>query len=229
MSNAPDPKGFSLRRWSMRKLAAGRSGPAPAADAVAVAAPRHDRAVDATAAGASPATVADPAAISAGAAERSPATAAARETLPALDTLTFDSDYTAFMQPGVDDTQKCGALKKLFSDPRFNVMDGLDVYVGDYSQPDPIDPAIVRTLTQARYIFNPPATRVNAEGWVEDVPDEPALEAVPAAAATLPPPADDVAQADEVPLAPPADPLPVDAAPNAERPARPDEPAGDRS
>ena len=62
------------------------------------------------------------------------------------------------------------ALKKLFSDPRFNVMDGLDVYIGDYSKPDPIDPAIVRTLVQARYIFNPPATRVNAEGYVEDVP-----------------------------------------------------------
>ena len=76
------------------------------------------------------------------------------------------------MQPGVDESVKRGALKKLFSDPRFNVMDGLDVYIDDYSKPDPIDPAIVRTLAHARYIFNPPATRVTAEGYVEDVPEE---------------------------------------------------------
>ena len=91
--------------------------------------------------------------------------------LPALDTLTTDSDYTPFMQPGVDDAVKRGALRKLFRDPRFNVMDGLDVYIDDYSKPDPIEPDLVRKLVQARYIFNPPATRVNAQGFVEDLPD----------------------------------------------------------
>ncbi len=91
--------------------------------------------------------------------------------LPALDALTIDSDYSGFMQPGVDEALKRGALKKLFSDPRFNIMDGLDVYIGDYSKPDPIEPELVRTLVQARYIFNPPATRVNADGFVEDVPE----------------------------------------------------------
>ena len=29
-------------------------------------------------------------------------------------------------------------MKKLFADPHFNVMDGLDIYVGDYTQPDPL-------------------------------------------------------------------------------------------
>jgi hypothetical protein len=100
-------------------------------------------------------------------------TVAEPDALPALDTLTIDSDYSPFMQPGVDDAVKRGALKKLFADPRFNVMDGLDVYIDDYSKPDPIDPAIVRTLVQARYLFNPPATRVNEQGHVEDVADEP--------------------------------------------------------
>ena len=85
--------------------------------------------------------------------------------------VTIDSDYRGFMQPGVDETLKRGALKKLFSDPRFNVMDGLDVYIDDYSKPDPIEPELVRKLAQARYIFNPPATRVNARGFIEDVPD----------------------------------------------------------
>ena len=29
-------------------------------------------------------------------------------------------------------------MKKLFSDPHFNVMDGLDTYIDDYGKPDPI-------------------------------------------------------------------------------------------
>ena len=33
---------------------------------------------------------------------------------------------------------KNAAMKKLFTDPRYNVMDGLDVYIDDYSKPDPI-------------------------------------------------------------------------------------------
>ena len=93
-------------------------------------------------------------------------------SLPSIDSLSIDSDYSPFMQSGVDESLKRGALKKLFSDPRFNVMDGLDVYISDYSKPDPIDPEIVRTLVQARYIFNPPATRVNEQGYVEDVQED---------------------------------------------------------
>ena len=31
-------------------------------------------------------------------------------------------------------------MKKLFSDPHFNVMDGLDTYIDDYGKPDPIPP-----------------------------------------------------------------------------------------
>jgi hypothetical protein len=63
-------------------------------------------------------------------------------------------------------------LKQLFRDPHFNVMDGLDVYIDDYSKPDPIDPDIVRQMVQGRYIFDPPPTRINAQGHVEDVPAE---------------------------------------------------------
>jgi len=45
------------------------------------------------------------------------------------------------------------ALKKLFSDPRFNVMDGLDVYVDDYSKSEPIPPAMLAGLRQAQKIL----------------------------------------------------------------------------
>ena len=53
-------------------------------------------------------------------------------------------------------------------------MDGLDTYIDDYSKPDPIAPDVVARLAQARYIFDPPATRVDESGFVVDVPaDEP--------------------------------------------------------
>ena len=43
--------------------------------------------------------------------------------------------------PGVDASVKNAALKKLFADPHFNVMDGLDTYIDDYGKPDPIPEA----------------------------------------------------------------------------------------
>ena len=43
-------------------------------------------------------------------------------------------------------------MKKLFADPRYNVMDGLDVYIDDYSKPDPIAPAMLRQLASAKFL-----------------------------------------------------------------------------
>ena len=94
------------------------------------------------------------------------------EPLPPIESLTPESDFTAFMKPNVEPALKRAALKTLFADPRFNVMDGLDVYIDDYSKPDPISQEMVRALHHARYIFAPPATRVNEAGFVEDVPEE---------------------------------------------------------
>lgn len=89
--------------------------------------------------------------------------------LPPIESLTIDSDFSPFMQAGVDEAVKREALRKLVRDPRFNVMDGLDVYIDDYSKPSPLEPALARALVQARYVFDPPKTRVTAEGIVEDV------------------------------------------------------------
>jgi hypothetical protein len=44
------------------------------------------------------------------------------------------------MKSEVDPALRRQALRTLFRDPRFNVMDGLDVYIDDYSKPDPIPP-----------------------------------------------------------------------------------------
>ena len=45
-------------------------------------------------------------------------------TLDDVAALTRDSDYTRFVAPDVDPAVKNAALKKLFTDPHFNVMDG---------------------------------------------------------------------------------------------------------
>jgi len=79
-----------------------------------------------------------------------PADASPAPQLPALDSLNFESDFKAFMHSKVEETVKRAALKKLFSDPRFNVMDGLDVYIDDYSKEDPIPEAMLATLEHAR-------------------------------------------------------------------------------
>ena len=58
----------------------------------------------------------------------------------------------------------------MFRDPHFNE-DRFDVYIDDYTR-GPISADVVRTMVQSRYIFDPPKTRVNSHGVVEDVPDE---------------------------------------------------------
>ena len=73
--------------------------------------------------------------------------------LPPLDKLTFDSDYKAFFHPKVGEDTRRAALRKLFSDSRFNVMDGLDVYIDDYSKTEPIPPEMLAGLRQAQNIL----------------------------------------------------------------------------
>ncbi len=78
--------------------------------------------------------------------------------LPALDALTPQADFTPFMQTHVEPAVRRAALKTLFKDPHFNVMDGLDIYIDDYSQPDPIPAAMMQTLYQAQqHVFKTPA------------------------------------------------------------------------
>jgi hypothetical protein len=73
--------------------------------------------------------------------------------LPPLETLDIDSDFKGFLHPKVDAKLRHAALKKLFSDPRFNVMDGLDIYIGDYNKADPIPPEMLQQLAQVQNMF----------------------------------------------------------------------------
>jgi hypothetical protein len=61
----------------------------------------------------------------------------------------FAPDFSAFMNPDVDPAVQQAALKKMFTDPHFNVMDGLDIYIDDYSKPDPLSPGMLERMVQS--------------------------------------------------------------------------------
>jgi len=101
-----------------------------------------------------------PAATPAGAvASGSPASVgpAAPPALPPVDSLTGESDFTPFMAKEVDPELKRSALKTLFRDERFNVMDGLDVYIDDYTKPAPIPPEWYGRMAQLAGLGDVPA------------------------------------------------------------------------
>ncbi|KRB94037.1 DUF3306 domain-containing protein [Noviherbaspirillum sp. Root189] len=76
-------------------------------------------------------------------------------TIEDVATLTSDSDFTPFVARGVDENVRRSAMKKLFTDPHFNVMDGLDVYIEDYNKFDPIPPAMLAALNHAKGLLDP--------------------------------------------------------------------------
>lgn len=158
----PDaPDGF-LSRWSRRKVQA-RGGqaqteppsPSPKAPAALPAA------LGPAAAGATPTLAAPdaaqltpaPSAAEAQGALAGPAAAPSPSrpppTLEDVARLTQDSDYSRFVGKGVDPGVKNAALHKLFADPHFNVMDGLDIYIDDYNRPDPLPAGMLEKMVQS--------------------------------------------------------------------------------
>lgn len=134
-------EGF-FSRWSKRKHEA-------AAAAAPMVPSTPPEAVQPAPAAEGPAVAADPA-----------APAPTLEDVAALDRSA--TDFSRFVAPGVDADVKRAALKKLFSDPQFNVMDGLDTYIGDYNTPDPLPASMLRQMAQAKFL-----------GLFEDDQDEP--------------------------------------------------------
>ena len=66
--------------------------------------------------------------------------------------LTKDSDFKPFMTPDVGPEVRNAAMKKLFADPHFNVMDGLDIYIDDYSKFEPIPESMLRQMVGAKFL-----------------------------------------------------------------------------
>lgn len=79
--------------------------------------------------------------------------AESKPDLPPVESLSIDSDYSGFFHPEVDEDLRRSALRKLFSDPHFNQMDGLDVYIDDYTLSDPIPPEMINQLVQYTNLF----------------------------------------------------------------------------
>lgn len=140
----PDSGGDGfLGRWSRRKQGA-REGkpleePAPAPAASPAMAPQ-----------ASSAVVAEPTT-----AETPPPQAEPAAPLPTLkdtEALTPASDFKPFMARGVASDVKNAAMKKLFADPHFNVMDRLDIYIDDYNVTTPIPQAMLRQMVSAKFL-----------------------------------------------------------------------------
>ena len=53
--------------------------------------------------------------------------------MPAIESLTEDSDFGQFMSSGVSDELRNLALRKMYKAPFFNIRDGLDEYDEDYT------------------------------------------------------------------------------------------------
>ena len=122
---------------------------------------------------------------------QAPEASVAPAELPGLEALTYESDFGAFMRAKVDEGVKRAALKKLFSDPRFNVMDGLDVYIDDYSIEDPIPPGMLAQLQHAQTtLFGPAAEEKTEEKIQEDTNAEEGAGTQPLASSSNEPPPD---------------------------------------
>ena len=169
MTKPTDSPESLLSRWSRRKHEAAREKSVPAA-APAIVPPVEP--------------VATPV--------EAPAAPVA-EPLPPVESLTLDSDFTAFMSPKVDEDVKRAALRKLFSDPRFNVMDGLDVYIDDYSKPDPMPDGLLEKLADVYKTLTEDAPKevVANDDAVEVPATVAAAPAVPDPVPSQPPPDDD--------------------------------------
>ena len=174
-------EGF-LARWSRQKAGLARPADAPSAPSP----PTQQGPAEAAAAR-------ETAAAETAAQPLLPAAAEAAPPLPTLAdvaALTRESDYSRFMATGVDGSVRNAALKKLFSDPHFNVMDGLDTYIDDYNKPDPLPLSMLRAMRQSETLglFRDEAANApEAAAQPEACPDGAATAPVAPSPSDLPP------------------------------------------
>lgn len=162
-----------FNRWSRHRQAAGNAHaamPETSAGAADVQAPQQAISMPAFSASSDPA----------------PAPA-----LPDLEKLRPDSDFSSFMASEVDRTVRRLAMKKLFSDPHFNAMDGLDIHMEDYNKFEPLSAAMVGMLHHAKSVLDPsPLFERAAKQSMEPAPAQRQDEAAGESAAGHPETAD---------------------------------------
>ena len=123
-----------------------------------------------------------------------PAEAPPPLTLADAEALGIDSDFKPFVAEGVAPEVKNAAFRKLFADPHFNVMDGLDIYIDDYAKPSPLPDSVLRQMASAKFLKlfeeDPQETPVNdgladvAQSDPGDLPSPPVADAQPASQPT---------------------------------------------
>ena len=142
----PDEDDNFFSRWSRRKVQVRTGQPLPAeppapepvvAGAPVVAPVVVPGAVDGLAPPTLPAEPAEP----------PPA-----PTLEDVARLSLDGDFRPFVARGVPADVRNAAVKKLFTDPHYNVMDGLDIYIDDYSKPSPLSAAEMAKMVGAQFL-----------------------------------------------------------------------------
>jgi hypothetical protein len=172
-----------LGRWSKRKLEGKRAEPDPAAAVIPAEAAIQESRVGGTLAPGS-GTGLD-SVVRRDDKDQVPAEPA--PTLEDVQSLTPQSDFRRFAGADVAPEVKNAAMKKLFADPHYNVMDGLDVYTGDYSQPDPMPASMIRQLAGAKFLrlFDDEEQDAAAPAH-RDVADNPTAQTVAQSAAAPP-------------------------------------------
>ncbi|MFP5466673.1 MAG: DUF3306 domain-containing protein [Gammaproteobacteria bacterium] len=73
-------------------------------------------------------------------------------TLEDVADLTPQSDFKPFLARHVPPDVRNAAVRKLFADPHFNVMDGLDIYIDDYTKTEPIPAAMLAKMVGAQFL-----------------------------------------------------------------------------
>jgi hypothetical protein len=110
--------GGFLRRWSSRKRRARREG--KESDEISAVTPAEEsKAVDADE-------------------SAEPERVLTDEDMPPIESLNEDSDYSGFLSPGVSESLRKLALRKMFLSSKFNVTDGLDDYAEDFTSFAPL-------------------------------------------------------------------------------------------
>ena len=107
-------------------------------------------------------------------------------TLEDVQALHADSNFAPFVARDVAPEVRNAAMKKLFADPRYNVMDGLDIYIDDYSMPSPMPASMLRQMASAKFLNLFDEEEEQAHKAPTDQPARPdsLATAVPSTAAT---------------------------------------------
>jgi hypothetical protein len=110
-------------------------------------------------------------------------------TLADVRALRLDADFRPFVARDVAPEVRNAAFRKLFSDPHFNVMDGMDIYIDDYAKPSPLSAGALRQMAGAKFLklFDEETPRPEgtpARGGAPDVAQSADPEPEPASATT---------------------------------------------